>query len=302
MAKLATTLLGNTGLTVTRLSAGGHFTNGPSSHQDIPRRVRELHHLIDQGVRYFDVQWDPEELAMAEVIKTRRKEIAIAWPLHGVTQRGGDVTAQYVVDYCADHRKRFGIEHVDVLLWIALELNPQTQDKAVGEVRKGFEQLKAEGFCDFLGFSCHHSAAMALRAITSFDCFSVTMVPYSPLHPAAGRELLAAAKSRGVGTVGMKPFGGGGGLLNKVWAGELTDPAVAAWRGSGQPYQAALKWVLQEPNLDCTVPGMHSIQQIDELLAAGEAPLTADEHTLLETLRTFQRNGAIEVQLRGDWD
>ena len=124
---LATSPLGKTGLTVTRLSAGGHFTYGPSSHEDIPRRVRELHHLIDQGVRYFDVQWDPEELAMAEIVKTRRPEIHLAWPLHGVTKRGGEVTADYVVEYCADHRKRYGIEHVDVLLWIALELDPATQ-------------------------------------------------------------------------------------------------------------------------------------------------------------------------------
>ena len=101
---------------------------------------------------------------------------------------------------------------------------------------------------------------MAQRAITDFDCFSVMMVPYSPLHPAAGRELLAAAPRprRGHRRHG-NPLAAAAAFLNKVWAGEITTPAAGAH--SGRPYQAALRWVLQNPHLDCTVPGMHSIQQ-----------------------------------------
>lgn len=125
--RLASNPLGKTGIAVTRLSAGGHFTMGPSCHHDQARRVQELHHLIDRGVTYFDVQWEPEELAMAEVMKTRRSEIAVAWPLHGVTERGANITAGYIPDYCADHRRRFKIEHVEVLLWIALEMRPEDE-------------------------------------------------------------------------------------------------------------------------------------------------------------------------------
>ena len=77
MTKLEKRHLGRTGLTVTRLGAGGHFTNGPLAHEDIPRRVRELNHLLDLGVSYFDVQWDPEELATAEVLATRSGEFTV---------------------------------------------------------------------------------------------------------------------------------------------------------------------------------------------------------------------------------
>ena len=81
--RLETTILGNTGLKVTRLGAGGHFTNGPLAHDDIPRRVRELNHLLDLGVTYFDVQWEPEQIATAEVMKSRANDFTVAWPLHG---------------------------------------------------------------------------------------------------------------------------------------------------------------------------------------------------------------------------
>jgi len=79
MTKLETCPLGRTGLTVTRFGAGGHFTNGPLAHEDIPRRVRELNHLLDLGVTYFDVQWDPEESATAEVMAQRGREFTVAW-------------------------------------------------------------------------------------------------------------------------------------------------------------------------------------------------------------------------------
>jgi len=282
MNALATAQLGKTGISVTRLSAGGHFTNGPTGHDDIPRRVRELHHHIDSGITYFDVQWDPEELAMAEVMKTRADEIAVAWPLHGVTRLAGDVTAQYIIDYCNDHRQRFGIEHVDILLWIAMEMTGENQDKMMEEVRQGFAHLKQDGFCDHLGFSCHHSPEMAMSAITNFDDFEVMMVKYGLIEPAAGRELLRVAKSKGIGTVAMKPFGGGGGFFNRVWSGEVEDERVAVWKASGRPYQAGIKWVLRDENLDCTVPGMHSIQEIDEIVAAAREPLSGEDEAILD--------------------
>lgn len=302
MAALTANPLGKTGITVTRLSAGGHFTSGPSSHNDIPRRVRELHHMIDSGITYFDVQWDPEELAMAQVLKTRKKEIAVAWPLHGITQQAGALKAQYIVDYCKEHRDRYGIDHVDILLWVALELYPPTQQQVIDELKKGFEIVKAQGFCDHLGFSCHHSAAMALSTIQNFDCFAVMMTPYSPLHPAAGRQLLPEARRLGIGTIAMKPFGGGGGFLNKVWNAEVKDPAIAAYHNSGRAYQAALKWVLQNPSLDCTVPGMHSQQQIDQLLQAACEPLCAEDRQILDLMVATQQSTHTEVQLKHDWD
>lgn len=288
MKKLATTTLGNTGITVTRLSAGGHFTNGPTAHEDIPRRVREINHHIDAGITYFDVQWDPEEVAMAEVLETRADEITVAWPLHGVTGLGGDVTAQYVVNYCRDHQDRYGLEHVDILLWVALELYSDTQDKVMDEVRKGFQTLKRSGFCDHLAFSCHHSPEMALHAVSSFDDFAVMMVPFGVLNPAAGREVLPAAKARGIGTVGMKPFVGGDGLFNRVWSGEADHPELSKWSGSGRPYQAGIKWVLSQPDLDCAVPGMHSVQEIDELVDAASEPLTEEDKVILESYKRAQ--------------
>ncbi len=298
-AKLETTTLGSTGLEVARLGAGGHFTNGPLAHEDIPRRVRELNHLLDLGVTYFDVQWEPEEIATAEVMKTRADDFTVAWPLHGVTQLGGDLTEKYILDYCDDHRSRFDIEHVDILLWVALELHDETEDRVMDTVRSAFATLKAQGFCDHLAFSCHTSPGVATHAITKYDEFEVMMVPYCPLHPAAEKALLPAAKAKGVGTIGMKPFGGGGGFFNQAWSGEVNHPETDQWHHSKRPYEAALRWVMKNRDIDCAVPGAHSIEQIDELCDAVHGTFTDADNDLLNAMTTAMNKTGAQCQLRG---
>lgn len=297
MGHLETRTLGRTGLKVTRLGAGGHFTNGPLAHEDVPRRVQELNHLLDLGVTYFDVQWDLEEAATAEVMKSRGNAFTVAWPLHAMNQQDPARVRQYVIDYCHDHRRRFGIQHVDILLWIALGFEDDRSAERIRGAEEGFRAMKGEGFCDHFGFSCHHSPQSALRAITEFNAFDVMMVPYSPLHPAAGRELLPAARERGVGTVAMKPFGGGGGFLNLAWSGQVSHPGVAHLRNDSRPYEAALRWVLRDPNVDTTVPAAHSVQQIDELHRAVLADGSGDDDVLAPLLDAMNASGA-EVQLR----
>ncbi len=297
---LQTRTLGRTGITVTRFGAGGHFTFGPSAHNDVSRRVRELNHLLDLGVNYLDVQWEPEEDATAELMKTRGDEFTVCWPIHGVSQRGGDLTRDYVLQYCQDHRKRYGFEHVDILLWVGLELQPESEDKVMDELREAFQRLKSQGFCSHLAFSCHHSPQMAQHAITKYDDFDVMMVPYSYLHPAVERELLPFARARGVGTVGMKTFGGGGGYLNMVWAGEANWGSVGALAQSCKPYQAAIRWVMQNPNLDCVVPGMHSARQMDELYEAIQSPYSQEDEQILSELKCAMIESDVAVQLRRD--
>ena len=295
---METGILGRTGLKVTRFSAGGHFTFGPSSHEDIPRRIVELNHLLDIGVKYLDVQWEPEEEATAEVMKTRKHEFTVAWPLHGVTKLGGDLTAAYIVDYCRDHRSRYKLQHVDILLWIGLELHKETEEHVMDAVRSAVATLKADGFCDFFGFSCHHSPEMALHAITNYKDFEVMMVPYCALHPAAGNGLFKAARSKGVGTVAMKTFGGGGGFFNNVWSGQFTHPSTDIWHHSERPYQAAIRWAFRNRDVDCFVPGMHSVAQMDQLSAAIGREYCKEDEEILQTMKKVMDETHADCQMR----
>jgi len=218
--------------------------------------------------------------------------------MSGVTQLGGEITEKYILDYCNDHRSRFDVQHVDILLWVALELYEETEKKVMDVVRSAFSTLKAQGFCDYLAFSCHHSPEMALRGIAT-DGFDVMMAPYCALHPAAGREVFKAAKAKGIGTVGMKPFGGSEGFFTKVWSGEITHPEVKKWKDGKEPFEAAIRWIMQNKDLDCTVPGAHSIQQIDQLFQAVQEPFNAEDEEILNTMKRILKETDLDARIKG---
>ena len=142
---------------------------------------------------------------------------------------------------------------------------------------------------------------MALRAVTHFDDFEVMMIPFGPLN-GAGAGVLQAAGEKGIGTVGMKPFGGGGGFFNRVWSGQVDHSAVTGWKDSNRPYEAALRGALANDHLDCSVPGMQSIQHIDGLVAAAAEPLGDDDKTILETMQAALTETGAEAHFDGAWD
>ena len=72
------------------------------------------------------------------------------------------------------------------------------------------------------------------------------------LVPPEEIEALRRARKKGVGIVAMKCMSGG-------YEGAPDSPL-----SSLSPHQAALKWVLNHDFVDCAVPGMRNIEQIEE--------------------------------------
>ena len=128
------------------------------------------------------------------------------------------------------------------------------------------------------------------------------MVPFGPLHPGAASELFPLAKSKRIGTVAMKPFGGGEGFMNLVRSGAVANPTPDDPATSGKPYQAAIKWVLQEKNLDCTVPGMMSVLEMDQIVSASKLPLDATDERILGAYKLALAESGANNFLEGKWD
>ena len=278
--------LGRTELLVAELGLGGHFTAGPTKHEDVDRRVRELNYTLDKGINYWDVQWEIEHEVSAMVLRERGDEVVVAWGLHGVDKRLQEksLTAQYVVDYCHDHRQRYGLEHVNILLAIAVGAVPEG-GPGLEPLLEGFEVVKQAGWADFLAFSCHESPEVITDILQRYPAFDVAMFPYNFLYPRAEDELFGLANRLDVGIVTIKPCVGAykGGLLCDVYAGVDTSPELAAWRESGRPFQAALQRVLRSPFISTTVPGMHSEEEIDEMIAAAQAEWWPENEEILES-------------------
>jgi hypothetical protein len=55
---------------------------------------------------------------------------------------------------------------------------------------------------------------------------------------------------------------------------------------------------MQNPDLDCAVPGMYSARQIDELYEALQTPFSEEEREILAVMKKAMIDTVIDVQLR----
>lgn len=121
-------------------------------------------------------------------------------------------------------------------------------------------ELQAKGLIREIGISSH-SADVLNIAIESGE-FATIQFPYNAVER-QGEALFQKAKEKNIGVIIMKPLGGGA-LSNG---------------------EAAIRFVLENPNVSVVIPGMDSVDQVHENARAGREmrPLTEEERFTLET-------------------
>jgi predicted aldo/keto reductase-like oxidoreductase len=112
--------------------------------------------------------------------------------------------------------------------------------------------MKKEGKARFTGFSSHTDMAPLLREAAKTKLHDVALVSYNFTHSDELKEAVASAAKSGIGIVAMKTQAGG---YKKEDMGGLN------------PHQAALKFVLMDRNVSNAVPGVTTIEQIEECAA-----------------------------------
>ena len=110
------------------------------------------------------------------------------------------------------------------------------------------EKAKKEGKIRFAGISTHANEPEVIRAATDSKMYDVILTAYNfkQKHYAEVREAIAKAAQSGLGIVGMKAIRGG----------YRQTPTV-------KNSAAALKWVLQDPNVHIVVPGFTTFEEMN---------------------------------------
>jgi aryl-alcohol dehydrogenase-like predicted oxidoreductase len=103
----------------------------------------------------------------------------------------------------------------------------------------------------------------------------VALVSYNFTHSNDLKEAIAMAAKAGVGIVAMKTQSGG-----------YTKEKMAGL----SPHQAALKYILRDTNVAATVPGVTTIEQIEECAGAMGASLSQRDLRELRTYQAFLEN------------
>jgi len=148
--------------------------------------------------------------------------------------------------------KRLGIDHVDILYSHNVS---QRESASYEPVLNAMTKAKKAGKFRFAGITTHTNEPEVIHAAvdTAFYDVILTAYNYQQKHVAEVRDAIARAARAGVGIVGMKAIRGG----------FRQSPSA---RNSA----AALKWVLQDPNVHTIVPGFTTFDQLEVDLAVME--------------------------------
>jgi predicted aldo/keto reductase-like oxidoreductase len=165
--------------------------------------------------------------------------------------------------------RRLKTDYIDFLIWHGLRSPDEISDPQLYEF---MAKMKKEGKARFTGFSAHGNMATLLREAAKSSFHDVALVSYNFTHSKNLREAIALAAESGIGIVAMKTQAGG---YKKEKMEGLT------------PHQAALKYVLMDQNVSAAIPGVTTIEQIEECTAVMGTSFTKGDLNMLKKYRSF---------------
>lgn len=239
--------LGKTGLKVPVISFGVMRSDNPSLCTA----------AYDKGIRLFDTangyQGGNNETMLGNLFKNyKRDSFILATKVKADTGKDGkpndQTSPEKFLEMFNTSLSRLQMDYVDILYVHGVSTVELIEYKPLLNVVK---KLKKDGKTRFIGFSTHSNEHLVINAAAENEDWDVILTSYNYKH-AAVNELTAAIKkasAAGIGIVAMKTLAGGG-WLDK----ERTKPMNTG---------AALKWVLSNPDVHTTIPGMTNFDQLD---------------------------------------
>jgi predicted aldo/keto reductase-like oxidoreductase len=238
-ASLSYQKLGRTGLTPTRVAFGCMITSDGSV----------IEKAADLGINYFDTargyQGGNNERMVGAALKARRKQVYISSKSNAKDKAGA-------LEHIDTTLKTLGTDYIDI--WYLHGKN--SGDEITDDLLEAQAIAKKDGKIRFAGVSTHKGQASVIDGAIKSGKIDVVLVAY---NFSMGSDLDAAidrAKAAGLGIVAMKVMAGG---FRRPQPGDKTQETL---KRDGAMV-AALKWVLNNPQVDTTIPSMTDMEQLD---------------------------------------
>ena len=271
--------LGKTGEEVSILClGGGHIARDKLSDDE---SISIMHRAIDDGMTFFDNAWEysggrSEEL-MGRAIADRRDRVFLMTKVCARDARGA-------MDQLEESLKKLKTDVID--LWQFHEVNyandPEWIFREGGAAEAALEAVKS-GKVRYLGYTGHKDPAYLLKMLDHDFPWATVQCPVNILDVGFKsfiRQLLPAAKAKGLGALGMKSLGGEGQL---VWHGGLT-PADC------------IRFALSQ-DIASLVSGIDSVEVYEQNLAIARSfePMSeAEQDAFIAKTREMSEDGRLE--------
>jgi aryl-alcohol dehydrogenase-like predicted oxidoreductase len=322
--------LGNTELSVSEMSFGTWAIGGSWGSVSDEESLRALDTAMDAGVNFFDtadVYGDGHsERLLAKATKGKEDRIYIATKFC----RGGDIhdastySEATVRAYCEASLQRLERERIDLYQVHC----PPMEVLRDGSVFTVLDKLQVEGKIRHYGVSVE-TVEEGLVCLQSPGVKALQVI-YNLFRQKPQEELFPKAKAGGVGVLVRLPLASGlltgkftesstfaaddhrnfnrnGDAFNvgETFAGLPFEKGVQlvrelGWIGEGRGSMAsgALRWLLENDEITCVIPGFKNVQQVQQNLSALEVPgFTAEEQA---RLHAFYEN-EVRPNIRGPY-
>lgn len=181
---------------------------------------------------------------------------------------------------------RLQTKYIDYYLLHALDAG--RWEKLVKEgIIEWAEAKKASGKIRHLGFSFHDTYPV-FREILTYRQWDFCQIQYNYMdeHSQAGVEGLRYAHARGIPVIIMEPLRGGR-LVNLL--PESAKELFAQDEEHRTPAELALKWLYDQPEVNCVLSGMNSMEMVEQNVRTaseyGVGCMTESDRALVEAVR-----------------
>lgn len=213
-----------------------------------------------QGVNYFDTApyycSHNSEAALGHAVKEFRDKILLSskFPTE-IAKKPGDYRRQLETSL-----ERLGTDHIDFYHFWGIGREEYDERILKHDLLTEARKAKEEGLIRHISFSFHDDPSAIKYIVDTSEERGVpmeSMLCQYNLLDRSNEKMMAYVQSKGLGTVAMGPVGGG----------RLAAPTdmVARLTGTSIPtYELAFKFVLGNPDLNCALSGMQTLEMVKQ--------------------------------------
>ncbi len=272
---------GSTGIRISTLGFGAmrlpEYEKNSKWYIKENESIEMIHYSFEQGINYIDTAYmychgNSEEL-VGKALKGWRERVYLSTKLPLWEIKSGDDFERIL----HEQLKKLDTEYIDFYHFHSLDKEKFEETVKNYNFIEKMIRAKEENLIRHISFSFHDKPEI-LKIIIDSGQFESMLVQYNMIDR-SNSEMLKYAKKKGLGTVTMGPVGGG----------RLVEPSNVIKKIIQEDYTSlsdlALRFVFANPDIDCTISGMSSIEMLKQNLSLAGIydPLTDREQHLIDT-------------------
>jgi len=261
--------LGNTGLKVTSLGFGCLL----ASDSVVVERACDL------GINFYDTarhyQGGNNERMLAAGLRGRRDNIVIA-------SKSVAKTKSEMLGHLETSLKTLGTDYLDI--WY---MHDQKDPAGINDdMLEAHEAARKAGKIRFSGVSFHTKMVEMIQKCLDLGVIDVALTSYNFTLGPELTESINAAREKGLGIVAMKTMAGGYNRIKQgvIPYGRPADELTATLR-QDNAMLSALKFALNNPNVDSAIVGITDFAELEEDMRAMSEPYSEADEKLLAVQR-----------------